>query len=144
MQHLIDKNSKRPYISFRSIHVINESLRRHISWRTNANIFKLALTMRCKSKISYFRLTIRHQNISSLNISMYYIHWLQVKQSLKYIFKYNIRPIDIFLITKMPFSKFFCKISAFTILIDRITVVISSKVLIACYYIGMPKPFYDV
>lgn len=144
MKHLIDKNPKRPNISLRSIHIMNKSLRSHIGRRANTYIFKLALTMRCKSKIPYLSLPICHENIGCLNIPMHYIHRLQVKQPLEYIFQYNIRTIYIFLITKMPFSKQFRKIPALAMLIDSIAVVISSKIFIACYYIGMFKPFYDV
>lgn len=144
MKHLVDKYSKRPNISFRTIYVVDKPLRSHIGRRTNANILELTLTMGRKSKVSDLRLTMSHQYIGCFDIPMHYIHRFQVEQSLEYIFEYGICLIYIFLIAEMPLPEQFGQVSTLAILVNSIAVVIGPEIFEACYYIRMFQSFYDV
>ena len=81
MEKFIDENSKRPDISLWPIDVIDESLRRHIDWRANVDIFEFGPGDFCEPKICNFGLSIMNEDVGYFDISMYDAMVSQIEKS---------------------------------------------------------------
>ena len=58
MKKFIDDDSKSPYISFRTILVVNQAFRTHVDGTPNVEIFELVFVFYCKTKVSNFSSSI--------------------------------------------------------------------------------------
>lgn len=100
MQQFIDEHSKSPNISFRTINIIDETLRRHIDRRTNVNVFKFVPTSLkwilcefCESKISDLCSAVMHEDICNFEISVYDILLCQIVKSFIDVFNHGFGPV---------------------------------------------------
>ena len=94
MKNFKDQNSKCPNICLWSVNIVNESLRWHIYWWPNVNIFKFRPSSFCEPKICNFGLSIMNENVRYFDISMYYPMITEIDKSFENSF--NIRSSLIF------------------------------------------------
>jgi hypothetical protein len=70
MNKFVDKYSKGPYISFRAIEIIYESLRTHINRTPNGDIFENRIGFDSKTKVAKFISVLMDKNIRYFNITV--------------------------------------------------------------------------
>ena len=89
MQQLKDQNSKSPHISFHGIEPIDESLRRHVDRRSDAEIFEggseikiKLLSLNCESKVSKLGSAFFEEDVGSFDIPVNYVLGVQIVERL--------------------------------------------------------------
>lgn len=88
MQQFKDENSECPNIGFRTINVMNKSLRSHINGRSNIDVFEIIPNLSIKllrklgePKICNLSSPIMKENIGYLKISMNDVFFSQIQQT---------------------------------------------------------------
>ena len=81
MQQFIDQHAKRPDISLRTIHIINQSLGRHVDGRPDVDIFEFCSSGLSKSEISYLSLCIMDEDVANFDVAMHDAMLCQIEQS---------------------------------------------------------------
>ena len=144
MQNFVYKHSKSPNICFRSVHVGNQSLRRHVYGAPNIDVLETLIRsfkLFSKPKVSNLGNSVAQEYISYLQISVNYLVVAQILHGREYL-------IDEFaclhLRERSPVPDSALEVPLVAKLGDNVAVIIAGKHLDAVENVGMLEGFQDV